>query len=351
MRRDALELDASTEPLDPTWYAPLDDNDAAGVRALVRGESVVDWSGARFGSAADVDRLLALHRIHLDDPRDEARVRYVFSEAVSYLEEHMHLRFPADLRRPSDLRDVFLLASQREGFRRRQILACAILKLMHVIHHMEAADLKFKTALSEAALLERAEAEVMAAGPRMREAGVPLVSFYGSRKARVSVITKLIAKKDNIAATVFDKLRFRLVVEQRADILPTLRWLVRNLVPFNYAIPGQCYNTLLRPSELGVPEDEGAGPTNSFSGATFRLINFICDFPVLLADDEIERAGFPFELGRVVYVMVEFQVVDQVTAAANESGENAHHHYKERQYEQVARRLRRGAMFRKKPPA
>ena len=79
---------------------------------------------------------------------------------------------------------------------------------------------------------------------------------------------------------------------------------------------------------------------NEFSGGSYRMINFIADYPVPLPEDL--QSGFRFELGRVVFLMVEFQLVDEETARKNEVGENAHSLYKERQYEEVARRLKRG---------
>ena len=48
------------------------------------------------------------------------------------------------------------------------------------------------------------------------------------------------------------------------------------------------------------------------------------------------------DLGRVVFVMVEFQIVDQFTAQRNEEGANAHSLYKERQLERVRERLKYG---------
>ena len=47
-------------------------------------------------------------------------------------------------------------------------------------------------------------------------------------------------------------------------------------------------------------------------------------------------------LGRTVFALVEFQVLDRATAQANEEGENAHSLYKERQRAIVGQRLKRG---------
>ena len=138
---------------------------------LLSGGSVIDWQRVAFASKESVDRFLGLHLIDLDDPVDRERLRYVFNEAMSYLEEHLHLRFPEEIRDPDDVRDIFLYASETGGFRRRQILSCVVLKLMHVIHHMESADLKFKSPVAEEELIDVAEARILRAARKMRGRG------------------------------------------------------------------------------------------------------------------------------------------------------------------------------------
>jgi len=262
---------------------------------------------------------------------------------------------------------VFLAASNTSGFRRKQILACAILKLMHVINHMEAADLKFQTSVSEAHLIELAERHIVELADSMRQQGFPLLAFYGSRKTRSSVITKLLVKTESHATTIFDKLRFRIITETPEQILPAVVWLTRHVFPFNYVIPGQSHNNLrsffdmlrdhpeshplLPDLQFPLPDAEPlVQEPNPFSGSTYQMINFIIDFPVRI-DAFIEDRD-PVQhllLGRVVYVMVEFQILDAVTAQANEQGENAHALYKARQRSIVGKRLKRGGLERANP--
>lgn len=351
MRRDILELDEEVQRRLTQVELSLMQIEA--IRLALSGGSVVDWQRLAFRDLAEVDRFLALQRLDMDDPIDRERLRYVFNEAVSYLEERLYMRVPRDLRNPDDVRRIFLAASDATGFRRRQVLCCVVLKLMHVIHHMEAADLKFKIPAAEAELFDLAEGDILRRARAMRESGLPVISFYGSRKARSSVITKLISKKENLAATIFDKLRFRLVVDSAEALAPTLAYLTQHFFPFNYVIPGQSHNNLLSPDELAVFLPTGTelqelvdypglatSGKNEFSGASYRMINFIVDYPVRIPDPLV--TGLGFELGRVVFVMVEFQIVDEETARLNEDGENAHALYKSRQYDTVARRLVRG---------
>src|SRR5690606_37736252 len=92
----------------------------------------------------------------------------------------------------------------------------------------------------------------------MQASGLPVVAFYGSRKTRTAVITKLLCKRDDVAATVFDKLRYRIVVPERRHLVDALTWLVREVFPFNQVLPGQSHNSLLHPDEVAdrLSEDE-----------------------------------------------------------------------------------------------
>ena len=331
------------------------------VRLILRGNSVIDWNRSNFDTLESVNRILRLHMIDPDDPEDQRRLRFVYGEAVNYLQEHLGLHFPDDLKDPDDIREVFIIASQTGGFRRRQIQACVILKLMHVINHLEAAELKHQTPLSEADLLDLAERRIVAAADQMRKEGFPLVAFYGSRKTRNSIITKLIAKKENTAVTIFDKLRFRIVTEEPDQVLPAISWLTHSLFPFNYVIPGQSHNNLVRMAEFlkrpeyqgmeGLLEGDAGGvdmnpEENPFSGDNYRMVNFIVDFPIRV--DHLVNVRYGALLGRTVFVLVEFQVLDRETASLNEEGDNAHHLYKERQRAIVSSRLKKGARWKRR---
>lgn len=358
MRRDILEIDESGATLRTRAAVSL--QDAESIRLMVTGESVVDWQRLAFQTMGDVDRFLATHLLDPDDPTDRERLRYVFNEAVSYLEEQLHLKFPAEIRDPTDTRQVFLWASQWGGFRRTQILSCVVLKLMHIIHHMEAADLKFRLPMSEEQLLRIAHRRLLEQARRMQQAGVPVLAFHGNRKSRSSVITKLLAKREAVAATIFDKLRYRVVVPAHDDLVPALAYMAREMFPFNYVVPGESHDNLLQVDRIYEhlsPVDHAEGrargqvpppstaPRNEFSGASYRTINWIADYPVRIP--ETVQGRFPFELGRVVYVNVEIQLLDEETARANEAGENAHALYKARQQSRVAARLKRGAAARR----
>jgi uncharacterized protein (TIGR04552 family) len=157
----------------------------------------------------------------------------------------------------------------------------------------------------------------------------------------------MLVKRETSAARVFDRLRFRLIVKQRDDLLPTLRTMLRKLIPFNYVVPGQTVNNLIDLRELDsigpsrLTTDEGRGvDTNEFSAANFRAVNFIADLPVRV-DSLVSPEQLDGERGNVVFVLAEFQLIDMATAKANEEGESSHDAYKTRQHSRVRERMLR----------
>ena len=341
-------------PLERMGVAELEE-----LRLLLRGGSVIDWMRLDFSDAAEVEDFLRLNLFDLDDPRDVRRLRAILAQAVEYLRGAFGYLVAAPVAEPEDLRTLFLLASGRAEPHKYRRIACVVLKVMHIIHHLEARELVFRTAIREADLAAQIQRRVMAEAARMKERGLPVVEFTGSSKSRSSLITKLLAKKESLAAQVFDRVRFRIVTERRDQIAPVVQHLARRLFPYNYAVPGQTQNNLVHfqdllaehprgpeiAAELQLPPDlerRDVGQRNTFSAKDYRALNFVVDVPVRIDDLVAPDDPALEELGRVVFSLVEFQVFDRETALRNEQGDSSHDRYKRRQHQEVLRRLSRG---------
>lgn len=335
------------------------------LRLLLRGGSIVDWRRLNFRTREEVSRFLALNLFDLDDPRDERRLRSILAQAVDYLRSEFGYKVAAPVAEAEDVRDILLLASDAAEPRRYRRIACVVLKVMHVIHHLEARELLFRTAIREADLAERAHRRIILEADRMREHGLPVVEFRGNVKPRSSLVTKLLAKKESVAAQVFDRVRYRIVTEGPEELPAVVLHLVEHLFPFTYAVPGQTQNSLIRFADvlashpdaaalrphLQLPAHlESTAPRNEFSGKGFRTLNFVVDLPVRVDDLLPPHDPMADELGRVVFALVEFQVVDRATALANEQGDSSHERYKKRQLQRVLRRLSRGLVVPKRKP-
>ncbi len=332
--------------------------DLEAIRLLLRGGSVIDWHRLDFEDAEQVGRFLRAQEIDLGDASDRARSEAVKNSAVAYLRRNFDFPIPKPVAR-CDVAELMLLASTKGH---RQLCACSILKVMHIIHHLEARELLFMLPTSDEDAFHLVEKKIYRVIGGALAQGFPIVEFIGGRKNRHSLYTKLLSKPEVTAAQVYDKVRFRIVTRGPEDVFPMLAYLMDQLFPFNFVIPGESTNTLFPfrryceanahlktllprlqfPAEL--EEVEHGNIDNVFSAPNYRVVHFVADMPVRMSDELLENAPpAAWALGRVVFVQTEFQVLDQATDHDNEIGEASHDAYKERQQIAVQRRLKVGA--------
>jgi uncharacterized protein (TIGR04552 family) len=329
--------------------------DLAALRIVLTGDSVIDSGRLWFTGRESVDEFLRLSGFDTDSSIDMARIQEIHADAIAYLLDTHDVRMPAELEDPAEMHDLFLIASS--GPRRLRRSACMLLKVMHILQHIAGRELAFNMPISEAELLDRLNAKVFGLIDRMRAGGLGVKEFAAGKKTQSSLVTKLLAKRDTLATHIFDRLRYRILVETREDLVRALLHMVHHLVPFNYVVPEQSLNGIIGmddlarvlelpletvraswgepPGQVGV---DGLSPTpqNEFSGKTYRCVNFVADIPVRMDDLA------PDESPAIAYVQAEIQLIDRATEAANNAGENAHPRYKERQRQRVRRRLESG---------
>jgi len=335
-------------PLPDRWTL----GDLERMRLILRGGSVIDWRRLHFKTREEVDQYLRLCLFEPDDPFDRDRLQRILDEAVDYLRTTFRYVVAEEVAQPARVQDLFLLASGVGNTKLRRI-ACLVLKVMHVVHHIEAVGLLHRARVSEDELCQLVTQRVDNCMEQLRREGFPVVAAAGSVKTRHSLITKLLAKKETLAAQIYDRVRYRVVTDDRDHVLPVLIRLCDLLVPFNFVVPGQtqntliCFRQLLRdwPSlrnmapqlQVGLLDEEQEPEQNEFSGDSYKVLNFVAELPVRLPERAVDVGD-----GRIAFCMVELQLVDRETALANESGENAHLRYKRRQLRRVLRRLSRG---------
>jgi uncharacterized protein (TIGR04552 family) len=330
--------------------------DLEAVRLMLRGGSVIDWHQLDFRDHAEVDRFLRVNEFDPESDEDLNRLEELRLDAVEYLSRNFNFNIPEAVADGVPARDLFLIASRQGG---HELWACVILKVMHIIHHLAGRELSTRLPFSVDKIYRAIELKVMRVVEELRAAGYPVVEFQWSRKSPDSLITKLLAKRSTLAANIYDKLRFRMIVRRFDDLMPMLAALHRKLIPFNYVVPGASVNHLLdfrqvleareplRRLEPALQADQvlerrqdkaARAALNEFSGSGYKIINFVADLPVRV-DSMLDDASRGF--GNVVFVLTEFQLADEETATANEKGENSHEAYKERQHRSVRMRLLR----------
>lgn len=330
--------------------------DLEAVRLLLRGGSVIDWHRLNFEVREEAEDFLRAEECDVRDPADVARVEAIKAAAIQYLKRNFDFPIPKPVA-SLDIVSLLMLASSRGH---RQLCACTILKVMHIIHHLDARELLFMLPISDQEVFHYVEEKVYRVIGGMLARGFPILEFIGGRKNKDSLYTKLLSKREVLAANIYDKLRFRIVTRGAEDIFPTLNYLMTHVFPFNYVIPGQSTNTMFHfrsyceshphlaqlIPRLQFPidhEDNANRVDNHFSAANYRVVHFVVDMPVRLPDEVLREApSSAWSLGKVIFVQTEFQIIDRETEQTNELGEASHAAYKTRQKLAVTRRLKLG---------
>jgi uncharacterized protein (TIGR04552 family) len=344
---------------------PLDEfslSDVECVRLVLRGDSVIDWHRLHLAKEEQARALLSAEEFDPDDPHDRERLESIQAEAIAYLRRQFDFPVPRPVERAS-VEELLLLASTKGH---RQLCACTVLKAMHIIQHLDGRELLFSLPASDQDLFHLVEEKVYRVVGGMLAAGYPITEFVGGRKNKDSLYTKLLSKTEATAAAIYDKLRFRIVTRDVDDVLPVLLKLTEKLFPFNYVVPGQSINTVLHLRrylesrgplrallrDLQIPPSEGfIENDNTFSAQSYRVMHFVVDVPIRLPDKMLESVPPSAKrLGRVVFVLCEFQLLDRKSESQNETGEASHASYKERQKAAVKRRLKIGVRALREPP-
>jgi uncharacterized protein (TIGR04552 family) len=334
----------------PPATSELELADVEAVRLLLRGESVIDWHRLGFADHAEVDRFLRLNEFDPESDDEMQRLDELREDAVDYLSRAYAMAIPDEVAGDLPSRDLFLVASSHGP---HQKWACVVLKVMHIIHHINGRAALLKMSVSDEIIFREIELKVMHVVEQLRAAGAPILEFEWSRKPRDSQITKLLAKRSTLAASIYDKLRFRLIVPRHEDLIPMIATLTRQLIPFNYVVPGESVNQLVDVDDMmrifeeqqaaasgavNVKRAATVAPYNEFSGPEYRIVNFIADLPLRI-DRLLPKNEIHANAGHVVFVLTEFQIADKATAVRNESGASSHEQYKGRQHERVRMRL------------
>ncbi|MGB1699592.1 MAG: TIGR04552 family protein, partial [Nannocystaceae bacterium] len=254
------------------------------VKLLLRSESVIDWHRLYIDDESQARRLFQLCGLDVENEADQRRLEALRTEAANYITSCLKLRLDDYVSNHAPVESLPMLAS-KEGKHQRN--ACTLLKVMHIIHHLNARELRTVLPIPDSELFAEVESSVVLMFDELRAAGVPVVEFSWSRKTRESQVTKLLVKRETSAARIFDRLRFRVIVENREDLGPTLHVMLHRCIPFNYVAPGQTVNNLVETAQLASistsepEEDREVDPTetNEFSSQQFRVLNFIADLP------------------------------------------------------------------------
>ena len=354
------------------------------LRVACSGVSILDIPQLELKTEAEAHQFLVTYGFDLFEATHEEQVWKLYDEACDFIESKLcdaRLKFPVQLKdrtQIGDFKKLLLVASGIEvaslsQLNRGQPWVCAILRVMHVMSHMQS-DLRLKYLKKiKRQTIDRFEAHIQ----RVQEGDgekiylgferdrVPLVEFQKKEsKVRQSVILKLLHKSQTVAQEIYDHLGVRFITKTRSEALWVIRYLIQHhLISFANIMSVRCRNSLINPEEFHselrklnmlsteVPAEEtlkaldkilpfpkNSGSDNPFSASDYHSIQFTCR--PLIRIPVVRRGGVRGEM--TFFFPMEIQVSDEISFKQTQTGAANHALYKKKQFDAVRQRVLRG---------
>lgn len=220
----------------------------------------------------EAESFLLAYGYDLSDPVQAAEIFGNYQEALQFIkkyflkegnqEDGLDLTVPMIFYTITDVRDLFLIAtrSSKEYSEVDAVWAGIVLKVMNTILHLDK-DLRhqyFKTIQTQ--IFDRfykyiyREDEALFLVDEQSKVKIPLCEFETkSKKARESIIIKLLHKRENVAEELFDRIGVRFITKSRFDCIRVLHFLHQNdIVMVNNIKPSRTQNTMVNLEKLQV---------------------------------------------------------------------------------------------------
>ncbi len=368
-------------------------------QVILGGGSPIDLDGLRLHTHDEAWDFALNYGYDLRVPAQRAHVRRVFEDAVDFLEgvvlDGTNLHVPESIQDVQDPLDLLLWASERPRNERGR-WACALLRVMHTLFHVEHnVNLRFLPEIQQQ-VFERYDRYLVPTGDQWMLRGaydVPLLAVERKEnKDRVSMLLKMLHKPENVAETIYDQIGIRLVAEDQLGVLMVIRFLLDHhvLMP-THIKPSRSRNLMIDVEALEAwtealppvfqiqdlsPEERRAlshtlatkhpqGEQNPFSSKDYSAIQFTARTLVRLPNptvsileslqNRLEVMGGP-HLGEEIripeliqeqeeftfFFAHEVQVMEQSGFQSAQSGPASHSEYKQRQRDAARRRVLQG---------
>lgn len=230
----------------------------------LEGQSIVDTPRLEVHSMEEATAFLTAYGFDPSDPGDIELLWRFFEDAVLFVSRTLadpefpevpeHLRSRKSVQ---DIRRLLILASEVEPSS-DQRWACALLRLIHVLVHLQYDPRLRYFENAQNQILARLDAYLWTdpvtgtlylggRGPESSESErIKLLYFKKKdRKDREREIIKLLHKRDNLAEEIFDRVGFRMVTETKLDAMRAVRLLIeKNVISVPNIRPGRSRNRL-----------------------------------------------------------------------------------------------------------
>jgi uncharacterized protein (TIGR04562 family) len=208
----------------------------------------------------------------INDPVESAELFGIFQEALQFIKryfliegnpEGLDLKVPNYLYTITNISELFLAATGNSRFKLKTeeaLWAGVVLKVMHTILHADK-DLRYRYfSTIQQQIFDRFYKFIHRDEDNRlflkNETGtiIPLFDFQTkAKKARDSIIIKLLHKQENVAEELFDRIGVRIITYNKLDALRVIKFLHTNyVIMINNIKPSRSVNSLIDLKQLRI---------------------------------------------------------------------------------------------------
>ncbi len=328
---------------------------SSSIRSALEGRSFIDAKRIHIRSLHEASEFLASYGYDVTDADDYNELMALKEEAIQLIDEELLKdgeAIPQALIREEDIRHYLLMASSPRT-RELGLWSGALLRVIHTLAHSHSHlnDLYFHDIREQIFSRFKDHVKELETGYQLGE--LSLENFeLRPEKTRRSVAMKLMHKRENVAADIFDWIGIRFITHYRADVLDVLAYL-RNHHIITYANikPSRTRNTLidlgwlnkklsegvdiselkLLMQDMDYPSEQESLSDNPYSNVSYHSVQLTCRQRIKIHTSDQKKVAFffPFEI----------QIMDKNSYQKTREGLASHKEYKRRQRAAVRRRI------------
>lgn len=356
------------------------------LEALLKGVSSIDLTAFPITSRDEAYDFVLKYGYDLRHPDDEAEIRGILAEAVVFIETLFlnnpnhnwveageppspALTVPEHLLNQGDFLDLILLAAKGQG--PDQPWACAILKVMHTIAHIQNGPLYRHFEDARAQILSGFDSILTPLDGQneylLGKLGGRTLQLFGfevkDHKSRESILVKLLCKKEHVAEVIWDLIGVRLITHTPAEAVLAINILREhkvivspNIIPsrsrnslvdmelyregYNLAyqelqdgkIDQEGFEAKIRQIEVRPVSQQDFTVHNPSSSHDYHSIHITCRQLI-----RVKTPGTPGE--NRFFFPYEIQILDKDSFLQSKEGSSAHRIYKNKQLSTARRRV------------
>lgn len=341
---------------------------------VLGGLSILDVPRLHVHSQEEAKDFIKTYGYDLKNDKDLAEVLRLYRMTVDFFDQDLLVqkeRIPKDfleVKRAEDFYNLLIQASSTT-MTESQMWACALLRVLHVLNHLRNGLFRtFSETIQDQIFglfyghIKRQQDNLPYLGDMKSGETIRLYEFDVKKyKTKSSSAIKLLAKKNEYAMNILDRMGVRFVTYSMFDSFRVLKYLITNhLISVPNVVPDQSKNTLFPLNvfldvmdklnlqkrthteeeidailwktleKWGESERQYIVKPNDFSAGDYRAIKFIARHMINIPIGKKNlRFFFPYEI----------QIVDHKTHILNTTGESSHNEYKARQRQAAKERV------------